>query len=181
MRSLSTSFAYIAFCLLALGLPKDIHAQDEQAPDMRSSAPVNQTASSTESSVVGIAASELPDSPGTLWAKAQEPSNQQTPSPQPEPPPSNQTGSSQAGSSQTPAAQDQSQKSQRPVGTAAAEAPTVSGVTAAQPAGVAIAPAKQRHVRTLVLKVGAIVGAGVALGTAIALTEATPSKPPGAH
>jgi hypothetical protein len=180
MRSLRTGFAYIAVCLLALGLPKDIHAQDGKATDLRP-VTVNQTASATESSVVNIAASELPDSPGTSWAQAQEPSNQQTPSPQPESPPSNQVGSSQAGSSQTSAAQDQSQKSQRPVGTAAAEAPTVSGVTAAQPAGVAIAPAKQRHVRTLVLKVGAIVGAGVALGAAFALTEATPSKPPGAH
>ncbi len=180
MRSLSTSCAYMAFCLLALGLPKDIYAQDGQAGDMRP-VTVNQTTPATESSVVDIAASELPDSPGTSRAKAQEPSTQQTPSPQPETPSSNQTGSSQAGSLQTPAAQDQSQKSQRPVGTAAAEAPTVSGVTAAQPAGVAIAPAKQRHVRTLVLKVGAIVGAGVALGAAFALTEATPSKPPGAH
>jgi hypothetical protein len=169
----------MAFCLLALGLPKDIYAQDGQAGDMRPVA--SQTIPATESSVVDIAASELPDSPGTSWAQAQEPSNQQTPSPQPESSPSNQLGSSQAGTSQTPAAQDQSQKSQRPVGTAAAEAPTVSGVTAAQPAGVAIAPAKQRHVRTLVLKVGAIVGAGVALGAAFALTEATPSKPPGAH
>lgn len=175
MRSLSTSFAYIAFCLLALGPPKDIHAQDRQPAEMRP-ATVNQTATATESSVVEIAGSELPDSPGTSWAKAQEPSNPQTASPQPETPPSN-----QAASSQTPAAQGQNQESQRPVGTAAAEAPTVSGVTAAQPAGVAIAPAKQRHVRTLVLKVGAIVGAGVALGAAIGLTEATPSKPPGAH
>jgi hypothetical protein len=36
-------------------------------------------------------------------------------------------------------------------------------------------------VRTIVIKVGAIVGAGAALGTVIALTAATPSKPPGAH
>src|SRR4029077_18096986 len=77
--------------------------------------------------------------------------------------------------------QDQTQKPQRPVGTAAAEAPKVSGVTAAQPAGVAIAPAKQRRVRTIVLKVGALVGAGVAVGTVIALTAGTSSKPPGAR
>ncbi|HET6179000.1 MAG TPA: hypothetical protein VFE61_18870 [Candidatus Sulfotelmatobacter sp.] len=67
------------------------------------------------------------------------------------------------------------------MGTAAAEAPTVSGVTAAEPAGVAIAPAKQRRVRTILIRVGAIVGAGVALGTTLALTAGTPSKPPGAH
>jgi hypothetical protein len=54
-------------------------------------------------------------------------------------------------------------------------------VTAAQPAGAAIAPAKQRRVRTIVLKVGAILGAGAAIGTVVALSAATPSKPPGAH
>jgi cytoskeletal protein RodZ len=70
---------------------------------------------------------------------------------------------------------------QRPVGTAAAEAPNATGIAASQPAGVAIAPAKQRRVRTIVLRMGAIVGAGVAVGSVVALTAATPSKPPGAH
>jgi hypothetical protein len=70
---------------------------------------------------------------------------------------------------------------QKPVGTAAAEAPNASGIAASQPSGVAIAPAKQRRVRTIVLKTGAIIGAGVAVGSVIALTAATPSKPPGAH
>jgi hypothetical protein len=70
---------------------------------------------------------------------------------------------------------------QKPVGTAAAETPSASGVAASQPAGVAIAPAKQRRVRTIVLRVGALVGVGVAVGTVVALTRATPSKPPGAR
>ena len=70
---------------------------------------------------------------------------------------------------------------QKPVGTATAETTNASGVAASQPAGVAIAPAKQRRVRTIVLRVGALVGAGVAVGTVIGLTRATPSKPPGAH
>jgi hypothetical protein len=175
MRSLSMSFMYIAFLPFVLGLPKNILAQDGQPPDLRPVA-VNQAATATAPPVESIAASQLPDSPGTLWAQAQDASPQQTASPQSGGTPPNQTGSAQ-----TPADQDQSQKPQRPVGTAAAEAPTVSGVTAAQPAGVAIAPAKQRRVRTLVLKVGAIVGAGVAVGSVIALTAATSSKPPGAH
>lgn len=81
----------------------------------------------------------------------------------------------------TAPAQAPPEKPQRPVGTAAAEAPKVSGITAAQPAGVAIAPAKQHRVRKIVLRVGAIVGAGAALGTVIALTAGTSSKPPGAH
>ncbi len=67
------------------------------------------------------------------------------------------------------------------VGTAVAEAPPSSGIAASQPAGVAIAPAKQRRVRTIVLRMGAIVGAGVAVGSVVALTAATSSKPPGAH
>lgn len=124
-------------------------------------------------------ASELPDSPGFILL-ARQGSTQPT---------SAQQSSAQNQAGQLPDnpappganAQGTDQKPQRPVGTAAAEAPKVSGITAAQPAGVAIAPAKQKRVRTIVLKVGAIVGAGAALGTVIALTTATSSKPPGAH
>ena len=114
--------------------------------------------------------SELPDSPGAQWAMSRDIARE--------------AGDSQSTSNQTAQQQPvtpEVQTSQRPVGTAAAEAPKVSGITAAQPAGVAIAPGKQRRVRTIVLKVGAIVGAGAALGTVIALSAGTSSKPPGAH
>ena len=116
-----------------------------------------------------VAVAELPDSPSATLSQLQDASGQ--------------NGSAQTQNTPPPqsAAPAQRQEEQRPVGTAAAEAPRVSGITAAQPAGVAIAPAKQRRVRTIVLKVGAIVGAGAALGTVIALTAASPSKPPGAH
>ena len=103
---------------------------------------------------------ELPDSPGTVASKSAE--SQQ------------QTGS---GTSAPPAPAS----GQKPVGTAAAEAPDASGIAASQPAGVAIAPAKQRRTRTIILRMGAIIGAGVAVGSVVALTEATSSKPPGAH
>jgi hypothetical protein len=87
--------------------------------------------------------------------------------------------------SQVSQSQEQGQQSsapvQKPVGTAVAETPNASGIAASQPAGVAIAPAKQHRVRTIVLRTGAIVGAGVAVGAIVALTAATPSKPPGAH
>jgi hypothetical protein len=46
---------------------------------------------------------------------------------------------------------------------------------------VAIAPEKQRRVRTIVIRVGAIIAAGVAVGIVVGLSEATSSKPPGAH
>jgi len=120
--------------------------------------------------------SELPDSPGTTLSHSHDSAREQNlqlawsaiPSP------------SQSGQSQ--GTQSQAQPSpQKPVGTAVAEAPPTSGIAASQPAGVAIAPAKQRRVRTIVLRMGAIVGAGVAVGSVVALTAATSSKPPGAH
>jgi len=54
-------------------------------------------------------------------------------------------------------------------------------MTAAEPAGIAMAPAKQHRARAIVIKVGAMVGAGAALGTVLGLTAATHSKPPGAR
>lgn len=89
--------------------------------------------------------------------------------------------------SQTPSQDQQSQGSQqqqpphKPVGTAAAGTLPATGIAASQPAGVAIAPAKQRRVRTILIRTGAILGAGVAVGSVVALTKATPSKPPGAR
>lgn len=162
MRPLNTGFLYTTCFALALSLPADIFGQNPEAAPRDSQV---------------IAASELPDSPGVAWSKAQDASTaEQSSSAQTATPPSAQTGTAQ-----TTPAQDQDQKPQRPVGTAAAEAPKTKGVTAAQPSGVAIAPAKQRRVRTLVIRVGAIVAAGAALGAVIALTEATPSRPPGAR
>ena len=126
-------------------------------------------------------ASELPDSPGaTLKASddsklvntlAQQWSGSSSPQPT----------QSQSSASQSSSAGAPQQAPQKPVGTAVAEAPSASGMAASQPAGVAIAPAKQRRVRTIVLRMGAIVGASVAVGSVVALTAATPSKPPGAH
>jgi len=126
----------------------------------------------------------LPESPGAVhaqepgstqrmqaqWSAAAEP---QSPTSQSSPAEPAQTPSQTVEPSQT--------APQKPVGTAAAETSKASGVAASQPAGVAIAPAKQRRVRMVVIRVGAILGAGAAVGTVVALTQATPSKPPGAH
>ena len=73
------------------------------------------------------------------------------------------------------------QRPHEPVGTAAAESVAVTGVAASRPAGVAVAPAKQRRVRSILIKVGALVGAGVAVGTTMALSQGSPSRPPGSH
>jgi hypothetical protein len=171
MSPLHRSLLLSAVCALALGCSGNMVAQDA------SSGTESQSSGSDRASATASApAEELPDSPGATWAKLQN-------APQQSPPP--QSANSQADSrtedKDSPTDKKPDEKLQRPVGTAAAEGPRVSGVTAAQPAGAAIAPAKQRRVRTLVLKVGAIIGAGAAIGTVVALSAATPSKPPGAH
>ncbi len=189
-------------CLFALSMPGSALAQDEAQPNQFAPAPVQGKRTLAATSPAGEAAlSNLPDSPGATWAQTQDISPRQDSTFQASTPSATQTGSSQTGTSQNATSpndksqndkspnetsqntdtQSQSQKPQRPVGTAAAEAPKVNGITAAQPAGVAIAPARQRRIRTIVLRVGAIVGAGVAVGTVVALTEGTSSKPPGAH
>jgi len=111
----------------------------------------------------------LPDSPGTVEAAPLE--AQQSPAP-----PESESRQNAQPSSPPPA-----RASQEPVGTAAAETIPTVGVAASRPAGAALAPAKQRRVRTILIRMGAVVGAAAAVGVTMALTEASPSKPPGAH
>jgi hypothetical protein len=68
--------------------------------------------------------------------------------------------------------------SPEPLGTAAAEGVNTAGNGASKPAGSAIAPAKQGRKRSLLIKLGAIAAAGVAVGTVAALSRGTPSNPP---
>jgi hypothetical protein len=138
-------------------------------PAIAQQAPTQKESSASTNVAQRSQDAELPDSPGAILAQAQTPTN---------PPPNQSSTSSQA------PPQNQSsptQPPQKPVGTAAAEAPSTSGVAASQPAGVAIAPAKQRRARTIIIRTGAIIGAAVGIGVVVGLTEATSSKPPGAH
>ncbi len=112
----------------------------------------------------------LPDSPGTIESAQLE--AQQAPATQP---------SSQESSSQSSAQQPPPAMPREPLGTAAAETVPTVGIAASRPAGAALAPAKQRRVRTILIRMGAVVGAAAALGVTMALTEGSPSKPPGAH
>jgi anti-anti-sigma factor len=66
---------------------------------------------------------------------------------------------------------------QDPLGTAAAPSVKTTGIAASRPAGAAIAPAKQKRARSILIKVGVIVGAGAAIGTVVALASASPSRP----
>ncbi len=124
-------------------------------PPMPPVDPAQSAAASTE---------PLPDSPGAIQfaqLESQLPAQQQAQSrSEPQPPP---------------------QQAKEPLGTAAAQTVPTMGVAASKPAGAALAPAKQRRIRTILIRTGAIVGAAAALGVTMALTEASPSKPPGAH
>lgn len=89
-----------------------------------------------------------------------------------------------ADASQTPlpeapqAVADQQQNGEnKPVGTAAAPLPKSGGVAASRPAGAVIAPGKQRRVRAILIRVGIVVGAAVAVGTVVALSRSSPARP----
>ena len=76
-----------------------------------------------------------------------------------------------------PASQQPQQKPE-PNGTAVAPQIATSGGAASKPAGVALAPPKQRRVRSLLIKLGVLAGAGVAIGTVAGLSAASPSHVP---
>jgi hypothetical protein len=83
-----------------------------------------------------------------------------------------------SGQHSTPPASDQQQTPpQKPVGTAAAPEEKPVGVAASRPAGAVIAPAKQKRVRIILIRTAIIVGAAVAVGTVVALSKGSPSRP----
>jgi hypothetical protein len=65
----------------------------------------------------------------------------------------------------------------KPVGTAVAPYEKTTGVPVSRPAGAVIAPAKQKRSRSFLIKVGILIGAAVAVGTVVALSSASPSRP----
>jgi cytoskeletal protein RodZ len=112
---------------------------------------------------------ELPDTPSS----SQSPSATQSPNPTPQ-------GAQQQPDTQAMQAPPQNAPHE-PLGTAAAPNIPTSGIAASRPAGAALAPAKQRRVRSILIKMGAIAGIGVAVGATLALTKGSPSTPPGAR
>lgn len=83
----------------------------------------------------------------------------------------------QPDATQSGSEQPQQNGVQKPVGTAAAPYETTTGVAASRPAGAVIAPAKQRRARSILIRVGVVVGAAVAIGSVVLLSHASPSRP----
>jgi len=172
---------------LLLFLPLAVSVAAAQQADSTAS-PVRTEAPPASQQQTAISVAELPDSPGTILAKAQAAASPQSVSQQSSSNSSSvqaQTNAQGEGQQHTDVQsqdpQGQQTPPQKPVGTAAAEPMHANGIAASQPSGVAVAPAKQRRSRTLVIKVAALVGAAVAVGTVVALTAGTSSRPPGAH
>lgn len=138
--------------LLLCLLAAPLFAQQSSTPQGSSTDQTSSTPVPAPSAAQSISKPDLPDSPSATQEQQQQ---------------QNSVTSSQ-------------QELQQPTGTAAAQKGKVSGSALSRPAGVAIAPTKQRRVRSVVIKMGLIAGAGIALGTVAALSMASPSKPPGA-
>lgn len=77
--------------------------------------------------------------------------------------------------------QPMQQRPANPLGTATAQQGATRGGAASRPAGEAIAPAKQRQVRSLLIKLGLVAAGAAAVGTVVGLTRGTSSLPPGAR
>ena len=106
--------------------------------------------------------------PVTNAAEAASPSDPaQTTAPAP------QTASPQSSSTQTSSSSQQTTH----LGTAAAPVLKPGGVPASRPAGAAIAPAKQRRIRSIAIRVGLLVGAAIAIGTVAAASEGSQARP----
>jgi|SRR5579859_6799161 len=65
----------------------------------------------------------------------------------------------------------------KPVGSAVAPFEKTTGVAASRPAGAVIAPGKQRRARSIVIRMSIAVGAAVAIGTVVALSHGSSSRP----
>jgi hypothetical protein len=185
MESRSTTFARTTLVLVLVtalsGAPAALAQQSQPAatpnvsptpapqagqapPQQPSQTPVpgNPQADPTQGPLEPVAPSPLPDSPSASQPPAQQPATVQT-----------------APASNAPAVPS-GHKPIDPQGAATAESAPTLGGAASKPAGAAIAPAKQRQMRSFLIKLGAIAGAGAALGTIYALTRGTSSLPPGA-
>ena len=149
MNRFSKRFFGFAIAALLLVEPAILSAQEPGGPP--ASEPSVQQPSPSDSTKSD---SELPESPGATQVRQDSPSTV--------PPSSTQTGTET-----------------QPSGTAAAPAVPVTGNAVSRPAGVAVAPPKQRQSRSFLIKLGLIAGAGVALGSVAALTLSSPARVPG--
>lgn len=193
MQSLKQTIAALLTLIVGLtlcGVPEMAHAQ-QPAPTSRAQTTQN-PAPANDDGVEEIPPAEtptpaqIPSPSGSSADPSQGPLQPLPPAPESQQPPTTTTPatSQPRGMPEAPQvpmanAPEPQKPAGEPVGTAAAERTPTAGGAASKPAGNAIAPAKQRQVRSLVIKLGALAAGAVALGTVMALSRSTPSVPPG--
>lgn len=85
--------------------------------------------------------------------------------------------SNQSASSPQSGSQPEKNGASQPLGTAAAPYEKTTGIGISRPAGAVIAPAKQKRARSILIRVGLLLGAAVAIGTVVGLSAASPNRP----
>jgi hypothetical protein len=173
----------VFFLAIAVPLQLVVPAAAQQATEPSTAAPVADNQDNMIDAPSATLKSSADSAQQSLIAQSQdrEPvaQNQDTVPQDPSTPTQNQA--SQRPDQSPPARQKTPPPAQTPQGAAAAQVQPTTGTAASKPAGAALAPPKQRRVRSFLIKFGAIAGAGIALGTVYALSAASPSKPPGSH
>ncbi len=77
----------------------------------------------------------------------------------------------------TPQTSQPAQEAPQPVGAAVAPYEKTVGAASSRPAGAVIAPAKQRRAHSVLIKVALIAAGAAAIGTVVALSKASSSRP----
>jgi hypothetical protein len=185
LKEISSNSLAITLAILLSSVPQPIVAQTA-APSPQATA--NQNSPTTENTPP----SDQPTSAQSAQPASARPDPSQAPlAPVPTtrpadnnnvPPdaPSEVQRSREAQETNTTEAQPIQQRPANPLGTATAQQGATRGGVASRPAGEAIAPAKQRQVHSLLIKVGLIAAGAAAVGTVVGLTRGTSSVPPGA-
>jgi hypothetical protein len=138
----------VALCALLLLQSAPGEAQEPATPN----------SGTNGSEIAEISSSQPPSAPDELPSAPVPQSAAQSPQQQPQP-------------TQEPNAP------QQPVGTAAAPYEKPTGVPGSRPAGAAIAPAKQRRVRAIVISLGVVLAGAGAIGAIAGLSKASHSQP----
>lgn len=186
----SPRFLAAVLCFLVSNAPQYLAAQNAPAAPQSSQSEQQQASQTTDSNAPQSQPAANPQAGGTRYDPAQAPLAP-VPSARPSetstvPPdaPSEVQRSQQAQSTEN-AAQPKPQPAQpervNPLGTATAQEGATRGGVASRPAGEAIAPAKQKQVHSLLIKLGLVAAGAAAVGTVVGLTRGTSSTPPGAR
>ncbi len=168
MPNWTTRIVGLILAILICCTPDTLTAAAQSAASQSDAQPSASPAPSVQQDPGATNTPAAPSQPGT------------TDNPLPNAPSANSTAENQNTPDQNTSSNTRQQPSE-PAGTAAAQIGKLKGGPASKPAGAAIAPAKQRRVRSFLIKFGAIAGAGAALGTVYALSRSSPTRPPGAH